>query len=104
MVVQEIIEDKLKQSFAPQVLEVQNESHMHSVPKNSETHFRVVLVSDQFIEKSRVQRHRMVNEVLKAEIDGPVHALSLKLFTVSEWEQRVADPAESPLCHSKKNS
>ena len=48
MIVQQEIERRLQQHYAPGHVEVSNESHMHSVPENSETHFRVVIVSDAF--------------------------------------------------------
>ena len=69
-------------SLAPVVrLEVLNESHMHSVPPKSETHFKVVCVSASFQGKSLVERHRMVNHLLKEELESGVHALSLVLRT-----------------------
>ena len=52
-----VIEAKLRDAFAPAHLEVVNESHMHSVPKGSETHFKVVVVSDRFEGLSPVKRH-----------------------------------------------
>ena len=48
MVVQQEIQQILSEQFQPAVLEVVNESHMHSVPPSSETHFKVVLVTDAF--------------------------------------------------------
>ena len=76
--VTETIREKLTQAFQPQVLQVINESHMHNVPLNSETHFKVVVVSEQFNDvKSPLQRHRLVNTTLQTELDGPVHALSI---------------------------
>ena len=56
MLVQRDIEQQLEQSFTPVYLDVINESHQHSVPANSETHFKVVLVSEQFSGCSRVAR------------------------------------------------
>lgn len=58
-------------------------------PKNSETHFKVVIVSDKFNDvKSLVKRHRMVNSILADEIahEGPVHALSIVAKTTTQWE------------------
>ena len=43
---------------------------MHNVPKNSETHFKVVVVSDSFVDKKPLERHKMVNGVLKDEVRG----------------------------------
>ena len=46
--VQETIEKKVRESLDPVHLEVINESHMHSVPPGSESHFKVVVVSSKF--------------------------------------------------------
>ncbi|KAG8449875.1 hypothetical protein GDO86_016520 [Hymenochirus boettgeri] len=72
--VEHSIRSKLTESLNPSHLEVHNESHMHAVPKDSETHFKVVVVSDSFSGKSLIQRHRLVNELLKEELAGSVHA------------------------------
>ena len=97
--VTEAIREKLTQAFQPQVLEVINESHMHNVPLNSETHFKVVVVSDQFNDvKSPLQRHRLVNATLKTELDGPVHALSIVAKSPAQWEKSSKEIPASPNC------
>jgi acid stress-induced BolA-like protein IbaG/YrbA len=58
MTVQRNIETKIRSSLAPSHLEVIDESHMHSVPPGSESHFRVVVVSERFEDLPLVQRHR----------------------------------------------
>lgn len=98
MSVQQEIERKLTAEFNPGFLEVLNESHQHSVPENSETHFRVVVVSDVFAGQRRVARHQQVYAALAAQLDGPVHALALHLYTQQEWRERAAGAPESPAC------
>ena len=98
MSIQQDIHDKLSQQFAPEHLEVNNESHMHSVPANSETHFRVVLVTGEFEGKRKVARHQLVYGLLAAELEGPVHALALHTYTPEEWRQRQGDAPASPDC------
>ncbi|KAG8449877.1 hypothetical protein GDO86_016521 [Hymenochirus boettgeri] len=85
--VEHSIRSKLTESLNPSHLEVHNESHMHAVPKDSETHFKVVVVSDSFSGKSLIQRHRLVNELLKEELAGSVHALSIHAKTPQQWEE-----------------
>ena len=84
MSVQKEIEQKLA-FFEPSFVSVENESHKQSVPANSETHFKVVLVSDQFESVRKVARHQQVYQALSAELAGPVHALALHLHTSTEW-------------------
>ena len=98
MTVQQDIEQQLHAEFSPVFLEVANESHQHSVPPNSETHFRVVLVSAKFAESSRVARHQQVYAALAAQLAGPVHALALHTYSPAEWQQRVTEAPASPPC------
>lgn len=88
MSVQEAIEKKLRQAFEITELLVENESHMHSVPVNSETHFKVVLVSEQFTGQRQVQRHQSMYRLLASELSGPVHALALHTYSPAEWQER----------------
>jgi BolA protein len=98
MSVQQTIETKIKSSMAPSHLEVINESHMHSVPPGSESHFRVVVVSDRFEDLALVQRHQAVNRILERELSEGVHALSLQTMTASEWARRGGETLPSPPC------
>lgn len=102
MTIAERIERKLRDALAPEHLEVVNESHMHSVPKGSETHFKVVVVSARFDGLAAVRRHQLVYGVLDAELKGQpgeraVHALAITSRTPSEWASRPEANA-SPLC------
>ena len=98
MKVQGAIEAKLAEAFRPQQLRVENESHRHSVPPDSETHFKVTLVSPEFEGLSRVQRHQRVYRVLAQEMAGPVHALALHLYTPQEWAASGEAAPASPGC------
>ena len=81
MTTTDIITNKLREAFSPGSLEVQDESHLHEGHAGhragGQTHFRVYIVSDAFKGKSRVERHRMINAALAAELAGSVHALAL---------------------------
>lgn len=79
-------------------LEVINESSAHNVPAGSETHFKIVLVSEAFAQLSRIARHRTVNTLLAAELAGPVHALSVHAFSPEQWQQRFGNVPMSPPC------
>ena len=88
MTVKDIISKKLHEAFVPESLDVIDESHQHEGhaghKPGGETHFRVNIVSDGFEGKSRIERHRMINAALAAELAGPVHALALKAQTKAE--------------------
>ena len=77
----DIIRRKLNEAFAPQSLEVVDESHQHEGHAGhrpgGQTHFRVYIVSDAFKGKTRVDRHRIINAALAGELAGGVHALAI---------------------------
>ena len=95
MGIQQAIETKLQDNLSPVALQVVNESHMHSVPPNSETHFKVVVVSPEFIGKRQVQRHQLIYQLLADEFSSGLHALALHTFSPEEWQGR---SPESPQC------
>ncbi len=82
------IRAKLIDALQPTRLDVINESHLHaghrSSPGTGESHFRVLVVSSMFAGRSRVDRHRLVNETLAAELKGKVHALAIKAYAPGE--------------------
>lgn len=86
MMIREQIEEKLRAAFQPVFLEVVDESYRHNVPAGSESHFKVVLVSDRFTGERFLNRHRMIYSTLTAELSTTVHALALHTYTTKEWE------------------
>jgi BolA protein len=97
MTIQNTITDKLQQALPIEHLEVINESHMHNVPPGSESHFKVVIVSDAFTGKLPLARHRMINTILEQELASTIHALALHTMTMHEWFDRGEAP-QSPPC------
>jgi BolA protein len=80
--------EKLLAALRPSRLDVVNESHLHEGHRNSpdtgESHFRVLIVSEAFTGKSRVERHRLVNDLLSGELRDGVHALAIKACAPGE--------------------
>jgi BolA protein len=81
MTMKDDITKKLTEAFAPQSLDVADESHLHEGhaghQPGGETHFRVYIVSQAFAGKSRIDRHRMINALLAPELARGVHALAI---------------------------
>ncbi len=76
------IEAKLCSQLHPLRLAVLDQSHLHAGhlgqgAAHEETHFSVEIVSAAFAGKTRLERHRLVNDILSSELSGSVHALSL---------------------------
>ncbi len=94
---QKEIEQLIRRDLPVTHLEVINESHMHSVPPNSETHFKVILVSEGFEGLRKVARHQKIYALLGPLMEQGLHALALHTFTPEEWQSQHAVPA-SPNC------
>ncbi len=97
MSVQIDIEKILSVELKPVYLDVVNESHNHSVPPNSETHFKVTVASAIFEDMGMVKRHQRVYQLLEKQLTTGVHALALHTYTPQQWQQRQDSPA-SPEC------
>lgn len=82
------VREKLMVGLRPTRLDVINESELHAGHRNSpgtgESHFRILVVSDVFSGKSRVERHRLINDLLKDELAGGIHALALSTLAPGE--------------------
>ena len=65
---EKIIENKIKAiintNLSPSVLNIINESSMHNVPANSESHFKIIIVSDIFKDVASVNRHKIIYKTL----------------------------------------
>ena len=79
-------------------LEVINESYMHNVPNNSETHFKLILVSDDFLNMSLIHRHKKIYLILE-QLMKKIHALSIHAFTCNEYQKNNRS-LESPNCEN----
>jgi len=92
MPVAQSIESKLTQALKPVRLVIEDDSARHAGHaghpgaghKGGESHFNLEIVSAAFAGQSRVARQRLVYDILKEELAGPVHALSLKTATPEE--------------------
>ena len=97
-IVQEKIEEKLREHFQPLFMDVENESHKHNVPPGSEAHFKVTVVSEKFAATKMTEQHQMVYDVLGEELEGPVHALSIRTKTPEQWQRQKKAIHQTPPC------
>ena len=86
--VAETIRRKLSDAFAPELLEVLDDSDKHAghsgAREGGESHFTVVITASAFGGVPRIQRQRKVYGVLAEELAGPIHALSVKALAPGE--------------------
>ena len=80
------LQETLQTALQPTHLEIRNESYKHKGPKDAESHFQVIVVSEQFDNLSLIKRHRLVNQACQSLLDGPIHALSIVAKTPDQWQ------------------
>jgi stress-induced morphogen len=96
---QSLIEKLLKETYAPIVFEIENESDSHSGPKGRESHFKVLIVSRIFEGLSRVEAQRHVFKTL-SEVMPTIHAFALRAQTPEAYKKENPD-FMSPSCASR---
>ncbi|VFP82013.1 BolA family protein [Candidatus Erwinia haradaeae] len=99
------IETKLYAEFNPFYLLIKNENHYHQNYSDSGSHFKVIIVSHIFNNKHRIERHRAIYSVLALEIKNSIHSLSLKAYTLIEWNNinNIHLIYENPKCLNYKS-
>ena len=99
MSISDTIKEKIEEKFSPLYFKLVNESHQHSGPR-TESHFKIILSSQDFEGKHLLKRHQAVHTCLQEEFKI-IHALSLKLYSPKEWEEEKKNIPKSPPCSSK---
>jgi BolA protein len=102
MSLEQAINQLLGEGLAPEFIEVDNESHLHSSGKGGSSHFKVTVVSDAFEGMGLVARHRKVQQLVAPVTGGVVHALGIHTYTPDEWQERGFDIPDSPTCAGEK--
>ena len=90
----------INESYNPLYIELVNESFMHNVPRGSESHFKLVVVSNIFKNMTLIQRHKHIYSSLKTTMNN-IHALSINAFDIDEFKLNPTK-SESPDCIRKK--
>lgn len=96
------IMSKLNQNLDLHYLDVVNESYMHNVPAGSESHFKLIAVSNEFEGMRLLARHRTINQILADELANHIHALAMHTYTITEWNDIQGAP-DSPMCMGGKH-
>lgn len=104
MIRKQRITDIFSQHLNSTLIEIDDESHKHHVPEGQESHFNILIVSEDFSALSKVARHRIINKLLADELKNGLHALSLHLYTPNEWETAKDQQLASPNCRGGSRS
>ena len=84
------ITKRLTEAFEPETLGVEDESHLHAGhegAKDGRSHFRVLIISDEFADKTLIERHRMVYRVLDEMMRVDIHALAIDAWAPEELDR-----------------
>ena len=85
------IEKRLSEAFKPEMVSVDDESHLHAGhegARDGRGHFRVLLVSGAFEGKRMIQRHRMIYQALGEMMQNDIHALTIDAWTPDELDRQ----------------
>jgi stress-induced morphogen len=92
------VSEKISKALSPVAFEIINESKMHGgYFEGKESHFKLVVVSEEFEGLPLIKRHRLVNTLLAEELAEDIHALSLVTKTPQQWEAN-STVSKSPSC------
>lgn len=80
------IRSRLVAAFAPQILEIEDDSAKHAghAGAGGGGHFNVTIVSAAFEGKPTVARHRMIYSALDDMMKSEIHALAIRAKTAAE--------------------
>jgi BolA protein len=84
------IRQRLTETFQPETLGVEDESHLHAGhegARDGRGHFRVLIIAQAFAEQSLLQRHRMVYKALGDLMRTDIHALAIDAWAPGELDR-----------------
>ncbi|CAL4323071.1 BolA family protein [Buchnera aphidicola] len=91
---------KLKKYFPTDYFKILDNSHHHQ--KNTKKHITILIVSNQFINQSLLQRHRFIYQIFSKELSTMIHSLSIHTYTIAEWDIKNKEKIQKISC--KKNN
>ena len=98
MIVQNKIDKLLRDNLNVFKLIIKNESNKHNVPLNSESHFNVQIISDDFQDLSQIQRHKIVYKAIESLLNE-IHAFSITAITTLEFKEN-SSLRDTPECEN----
>ena len=99
MSVKSQIEDLCTKALNFNFISIENESHLHSSSQNAESHFKLILVSNDFLKMSLIKRHKHIYKILN-EVMPKIHARAIHAFTEEEFKKNTVN-TNSPDCVNK---
>lgn len=82
------IKKNLKSNINIHYIDIYDNSASHSHSKNCLTHLNIVVISDDFIKKTWVNRHRIIFQILENTIHNKIYSITLDTYTIIEWKNK----------------
>lgn len=96
---EELIIKLLRNNFSLDKLIVSNNSHLHAL-KQKNSHFKIIAVSDDFKNYTKVELHKKIYQILGQEVMPKIHALAIHTYSLDEWKNVGAHPVDAACMHS----
>ncbi len=93
-----MLRELAERELSPQLLEVHDDSHGHAGRAGTQSHLRVIVVSQRFEGMNLVARHRVVNQVAAPVFALGLHALAIRAMTPAEWVAKNGETLPPPPC------
>lgn len=105
MQIKKLLKDKIVAFFQPVFLSIENESHKHASQRKNKTesHFKVIVVSNKFEGIRQIERHRLIYQLTDNMFNNEIQALALHTYTETEWNTKQHASLDSPKCLGKNN-
>ena len=105
MQIKKLLEEKIVAFCKPIFLSIENESHKHASQRKNptESHFKVIIVSNKFENIKLVARHRLIYQLTDNMFNNDIHALALHTYTELEWNTKQHASLTSPRCHGRNS-
>ncbi|XBC40659.1 MAG: BolA/IbaG family iron-sulfur metabolism protein [Buchnera aphidicola (Nurudea yanoniella)] len=101
----EIIKNSLKSKFNVKTVKVFNESKKHTLIHKNYSHFKIIIVSNDFLKYNLLNRHRKIYYVLSSYISKyKIHGLALHTYTLDEWKNKFKKCLTSPICEKNNTN
>ncbi|ACL30821.1 BolA family transcriptional regulator [Buchnera aphidicola str. APS (Acyrthosiphon pisum)] len=84
-------------------IEIYDDSQFHHYSKKGLTHLRIIIISDDFINQTLINRHRIIFSMLSKMIEKKIYSLTLNTYTLNEWKDKKLKKTSNVKCVKKNN-
>ncbi|QCI17854.1 BolA family transcriptional regulator [Buchnera aphidicola (Acyrthosiphon lactucae)] len=98
--------EKIKKCLTSKInisfIKIYDDSLFHNHPEKGFTHLRILIISNNFINKKLIDRHRLIFSVLSKTLKKNIYSLTLNTYTLNEWESKKFKKNNNIKCLKRK--